>query len=793
MNPRTGPGATLRSLLWLLFLLLPLSSWLRDGDADVQFGVTAVYAALFGSWLVTKIVAKERIDLPDYFLVLLAFYGLLLARIPGSPIRSHALETVVDLGLLLVVLLILLNELGKRIQPRPMLNAIALLALILSLGNLILVSRWLVQWVGIALETGIYPPFGYRLPGAFLGHPNVEAGMIGLTIPIAVMRAWDANRRNSRILWGMAVLVFLIVLFFTSSRAGWIGTGVGVAAATLFRALPSMSLTSLSELGPRLRSFLGDHLLYVIVIAVGLAGLVALLWIQVANTPHAPLSRARFPVWGAGLAIFGRSPLIGNGPGSVHVLVAVFDRFITEAYFIHPHNVPLLLLGEAGALGLGLVLLSMIAFVRAASLTWMGSPVPWRIGAAGAIGAVVTAAVHNQADVLFEAPVYSISVIMIALSLLKADGSPPSAATLLAGPVPVGISMVALLLGQLLLLRGIGPMEGGMDLVRRGESKAGSAEICRAAEAYPAYALSQIQCGLALTGDPSRPDGLPEIEAAKERVERGLDLDPYWPWHWANLGALQWATAERTQAQASLEQARLRAPQDPRILATYGWMAEAAGEEALAEDLYRSLLQHNPGWSGSVFFSATPLRRQILRSQPSYDYGVEIEELTVAGWHNLATGRPGAARTAFASALALQPRARGARVGLASALQASGAETEAWREARISLLGGSGDARVLLNAGKIAYDQGREPEASSILSEGWRLLSTRNDSDRYYSIVYRRAFLPYDTVPQVIDPRLTTDMAVALELLASILVSEDQSQEAEIIRDYIQAARGPLP
>lgn len=785
-------NGTIQSLLWLCLLLLPTSTWLLEGDASVQYTTIAIYAVLVIVWGASVVARGRSIRIPRYLIPLLALFALMSVRNVSSPLPTHGWEILVEFGILLAFLVILGAEIGRAFRPESGLNALILFGFAISMGNTFLIINWLVSWMSLRAGSGLQVPFGFRLPGAFLGHPNIEAGFLALLIPLAFLRLRRAASRWSQVKWLLILGLFLLVLFFSSSRAGWISTFVGVLTMYSFLLVPRIKGLDLDAFLQQARIFVRRNSIFFL-LGIPLAALaMALLLTQVANTPHAPMASARFPVWSTGLEILLQSPWVGHGPGSVHVLVLAVDRLISEPYFIHPHNLTLVVLDETGVLGLGLVALAVYLFARDAIDKWSDSSPEQKIRLAATFGALATVVVHNQADVLFEAPVYSVAVLMLALPVASYANRGRS---LVARPVlaiPTVLVVLLLLAANLQLFRGVGDMETGVQEWTSGDQAQGLRALCLGADSFPSYGLAQIECGLALARLAAEQPDPSLLVQARDRLQSGLTVDPYWPTHWANLGALRWQLGNKLEAVDDLQQARLRAPYDARILATYGRMAESSGNFALARDLYRELLEHNPTLSESVFFTTGGVRQEVLASQLDYSYTNPSEGLLIAGWRHLGAGDPEAALGYFIEALAISPTHRLARTGKAVSLQAMGRKDQAWYEAQIALLGGTSDPRLLLNIGRLMYQQGREQIAQGLLEYGWKETLDRSDSDRYYGIVYRRAFLPFDTVPQVIDPRLTVDMAEALKTLATQWEEEGRGDEAALILKFIRDAEGRI-
>lgn len=777
-----------QTLAATILLLVPTAARLARADAQAQYLALSVYALAAAILVFSVWRTGNKFYLPQSFLALAAYIVLLLLLVPRAPIMSHAWESLIDYLLLLALAIGLTTALTLWIRAKALLDALLALALLFSAANLIYVLTWLIPYLELAVSPGPAPPFGYRLPGGFLGHSNLEAGYLGLVMPLAWIRLLQADRLIQKLAWSASIALFSVVLFFTSSRAGWAATAFGVAAATALWLLTRREARDVRRLAASALGAIRRRLPAAITV-FGLSLLLfGLLWIQASNTPHAPLTEARAHTWAAGVTIFQQSPWIGHGPGAPRILVAAVDRLLSERYFIHPHNLPLYVLGEAGLVGFGVLALGISAFGMSVLRRWRRSTAAERTGAAAALGALASAALHNQADVLTEAPLYAIALTIIMLSLLQSQDKSTTPGMMRLPTLLVTLLLLSGLGGRTLVLDGIKPAQAGVNALRTGATSVGSDLICEAADRTAPYALDDVQCALAQTHTTT--ENSATLQPPQVYIRSALRHDHYWYPHWLNLSVLEWQAGEHLQALEHAGNAAKRAPHDPRLLATYGWMAENAGELELAESIYRTLLEHNPYLRESTFFETTELRRLIVQDHQQYSFKSDGQQLTAMGWRHLNAGELEPARAAFADALALNARGDLPRIGLALSLHQLGEEERAWRHTEIALLGGNNDPRVLLAAGRIAYGQARDTEAARLLNQGWSHVRERNDSHRYYSIVYRRTMLPYDMVPGVIDPRLTADMATALFHLEQLRLDAAQPSDVAEISEFWERSLG---
>jgi tetratricopeptide (TPR) repeat protein/O-antigen ligase len=798
----TNAGAVLRrfwqdsrfqGMVWFFLLLVPAASRLSYGDPTNQYLTLGIYTVLAGGWIALVVRRRLPILVPKFLLALFAYAALMVVLLPLSPVRSHAWEILSDIAQFCALAIAVFTVFPKVLDPKPLEGSLISLGVLFSLANLVYVGIALGRWLEVALRYSQFPPFGYRLPGAFLGHPNIEAGFLALLLPFVLVRSLEAGQTRGRLL-GFGLLGFFIFIdFFTSSRAGWAAAAAGLAASgILWLASRRQGKGMTHQIDQMLDALHRRWLISLGVAGIGIA-LLALVWLQLSNTGHQPLAQARTGVWSAGLAIFLASPIFGHGPGSTHLLVMTADRFVSEPYFIHPHNVVLYLVDEGGLVALLIALVGGLMLVR---FLWNAHgrfpPHEMALEAAG-IGALAAVAVHSQADVPFEAPVYAIAVLLIFVVVWSRRLSEHPRALV---SIPSGIVFALIagcLLGQLLLLRGVSEIKQGVDLFVAGEHDAAAKVLCRGAGIRDNYAVGHFQCALA-SGEIASLQGNPDdLRQSITEFQTGLNLDPFWPANWANLGSLLWEAGQREAALKALSEAIARAPDDPRFLVTKGWMLETSGAMPEAKRAYEMAVQLNPSLAQSIYLQGSDTRRQSVLDVSSPEFRSRTQQLTTLGWTQLNMQDYPSALKSFQSALELTPRSPAARIGLATVYQALGQSEEARMQADFALLEQPAEARVLLAAGQIAYEQGLMQQSRAWLLGGWKLIKNRNESVRYYGIVYRRAYLPFDELPGLIDPRLTSDMAKALQTLGSIATANGETELANEIEAYLSGQEGRLP
>jgi tetratricopeptide (TPR) repeat protein len=211
-------------------------------------------------------------------------------------------------------------------------------------------------------------------------------------------------------------------------------------------------------------------------------------------------------------------------------------------------------------------------------------------------------------------------------------------------------------------------------------------------------------------------------------------------------------------------------------------MEEQFGNENEAISAYRQAFQLDPWMTRTLFFFATSLRKTIAEEQASHVYDVS------ALWKGLVAldeGDPADARSHFERAIIFEPRNERAYASLALAYQLLGDTEQAWKNVQIAIFVDSSSPYVQHIAGRVAYQQGREPEAIEYFDRAFSLIQSKSYSADYYGGVYRRAYLTTDLVPQFRRADLTPGMAEDFHILAEYWVQNGNDEKAAAILDFI--------
>lgn len=245
--------------------------------------------------------------------------------------------------------------------------------LLLGVAELLLwAGQWLLLWQP---GTELFPVRFHRPIADIL---TIHAAiLINLGVPLAIAAAWRAPRGRWRALWVGWLLLATLVLFFTSSRGGWIGTATAAGVITL----PLLWSAWRAHQWRRVRG--------IVVVGACCAGLFFGLFFatmfdvaaqRLGGTSSEDLSAGqvvqglttsthRTTFWDIALQFFSEHPVLGVGPGGYKTLYVTEDLFSRIFLPADPHSIYLGILSEGGlAVAASLLLL----LVTAVYVGWKG-------------------------------------------------------------------------------------------------------------------------------------------------------------------------------------------------------------------------------------------------------------------------------------------------------------------------------------------------------------------------------------------------------------------------------------
>lgn len=647
---------------------------------------------------------------------------------------------------------------------------------------------WERRWLEISGGTPIVPPVILRL-NPFLMHANLVAAFTNLLLPLALVCLLTSRSTLVRVVLAGYLACAGVVVLFTSSRAGWLGS---MAALTLTGLLGLRASGRLKPIGLR-RWRWNVRAVGLLLATLMVLGVVAVVAGRVVRHPtHGPLLQSRQEFWLPAWRTFASSPLVGSGPDT-YVTDYMRDNPVPPASLhVHAHSVILNLAAETGLLGLAAGAWAIVALVRAAFRRWQAaSSFPERLLLAGLMGSVAGWAVHS----LFDTPTFVPSVALTLILLLA----------LLVTPVPgrvmrahlrwnVGLAMLwlSLVASGVWMQYAYAPFLEGTALANAGDYQAAAPWLDQAVQRDPGHAFYHLQAGyvygrLAAFGDGPGADSDSALETAIRYYETGIAREPAYPLNHANLASLYWSHGDSDRALAEMTQAVQLAPGEATYRLNLGVFYEQLGREPEAMAAYSTTLSLRPTWARAYFWRSTPLRREIQRQWQATQMANEPASAAerLAYWERAVQDSPASAA---------------ARVGKAAALMEWQRYAEAERELQTALFIGSLEPDALVQArlllGELAYRTGDIRAAITHTEEA--LEGIRHQSilgpgtygtSLYGWAIFHRMGLAADMLPQLVTITYTDETVDRLVRLGGWYEQVGDGASAQrIYREALAAA-----
>jgi O-antigen ligase len=295
--------------------------------------------------------------------LLLASLVLVVSSVLGVAQFDAILFALMQWAAVAVMLFLVFDLLALGWQPRIFVLATLITSSMVLLIALGAVSAWLLQWVMLWRPGEQLLPVGFRVD-AFGQHPNQVAMLLNVSLPCVVIGLWRERARRRRAFWAAWLLAYVVVLFFTSSRGGWLSASA-ISTVTL-----AALLWEAWRHGNRRLVFTA------LVAAAAYGALFAALLLsqrgevlaQHGGSFFNPVGRTAF--WARALELFARHPLLGAGPAGYDIAFQIADfssRFFRPR---HAHSLYLTTLSELGLAGAAAIGLLAFSAFRVWYRTW---------------------------------------------------------------------------------------------------------------------------------------------------------------------------------------------------------------------------------------------------------------------------------------------------------------------------------------------------------------------------------------------------------------------------------------
>ena len=576
----------------------------------------ALIALVGAAWFVWRMHARREflhtaLDLP---IAALLFAYLAATIFSVDPRRS--LITLFQM-LLAALVFYLVVDLLRAGWPAELFIKVLILTsgFILFFGVRELVL-WYQGWAAISHFETLLPPATYRLR-AFLGHPNFVAAYFNLLLPLGLVRALQTSKRMLRVGLGLWSLLVLVMVYFTSSRGGWLGTAA---------ALGSLCILLLLQFRSRIPRYI-NGLRYkkpLIVLAVGagivlVAGLFLLLRWQSQHPSH-PTSGgnilgSRTYIWQVAGDMFQQNWLVGNGPFTFGTEYIAWYSVPPEVLLAHAHNYFINVVAEAGLIGLSALLLVMFVLARTAWRIWRNGDAAAGLQNIGLMAALGGFAVHSLFDTPQSIPLFLLlSALLVALLVAQEKPIQQTHPQIWRNAV-LGLAGLVVVFGLGWSVWAYRPFVRGIEAANQLRWSEAAGYFNEAVRRDPGNALYWQQAGFAhgqaALGDDVQGENAQELAQAIAAFERGVSIEPTYAQNWVNLGVLYQAAGDEARAQDAFVRAVEQAPKSTTALLVLARYYENVAAESQAAALFTRILALQPKWAVSDFFHRTDLRQQV--------------------------------------------------------------------------------------------------------------------------------------------------------------------------------------
>ncbi len=450
-------------------------------------------------------------------------------------------------------------------------------------------------------------------------------------VPFCVVGLLEGRRVLLRVASAGALVLMAGALFFTLSRAGWIGAAVAATLAVVgWVAVSRPDLLRMPRLhvarsGVRLALYAAS--LVVLAGVLGAALIVATRWESRPEWLFRGSLSPRLDAMAAGGEMFRDRPLLGTGPGTYGLMYTQYSgAYPIQA--VHAHNGFLQAADDLGAAGVGVM---VVVVAAAAGALWRGyrrATPEARLLLLTCGAAVAGFLVHSLADAPNASKTALIPLAVVLALMARAVPEPPSSPD--AGDDSPGARWAGLWRRRLLLLPSVtvlvalvavlffwGKLDGPHRHYSQGLADADAGrwlqavpDFQRAVDGDPDLAVYQLELGLSETMAYMGGAPRPLLDQGIAHLERAVDLEPRGAIGHANLARAYLLAGRLPEARDSALEAIRRAGHDGVVTIAAASVVEQAGTAQEAREAYATAIGLDASMAFSPFWSGTDFRRQ---------------------------------------------------------------------------------------------------------------------------------------------------------------------------------------
>lgn len=764
LSPRTS-YLLMEALLFVGFGYLLLLNGTNNRLVDID--ILRVSAALLTVVGIVWLLVGKHTRLP-LALPLLAWTMVYLVGVAFSIDPRRSFDQMILMSASIFLFALVADLVGCGWPAELVIKSLLLASAVFVFFGWAEVLIWYLRWFQSATGEWI-PKVVYRPASA-----NVIAIFMNMIIMLSLARLLFTRTWPGRIALGILGLAACGLEFFTSSRAGWLGTATGLLFLGIV-AYQSYSVSRISLLAwLRRRPFFTGILIFCGVIIFVVAAW--FLYRQALHPSHGPILSAREEYWPPAIQVFQRLPLLGSGPFTYASAFLSANSMPPKALYVHAQGSLFNLLAERGIIG-GLAMgWLVVAIVRGLWQRLKNSQGEGKAVVAGAAAALLAFGVHSFFDCFHTEPV-GLWALVIALAAALSQLQTESSVVGSTWRRPYWVLLIIAAAWVDLWL--VTPLYNGVQLANTNQWRVAAAVFEQSVQRDPSSTIAYQQLGLADSVLAAQDQGK-ELQQAIAALEKTIQLEPSWAINYANLGALYDAQGNLSQANKNFLESTRRAPACALCYLNLGAVAEKNGNQAAAGQAYTQALQYQPEWQEAYFWRSTAFRQDFYQNwRVNHPAAAPLSEkdlqtrlasggLETSTYVNLAEVYLAEGRLADASRLLAQ-------AGLAYAVSAVDSLELDW--AKAELAAAQGDLGTAARSGQQVLDgylmQGVEgPNTFGLL---------------YYApLMFRRPAMAVELVPQLVTISLPDRWGKRMQQLAKWYEESSQKVQAEQVLDQLK-------
>jgi O-antigen ligase len=543
------------------------------GDINVQFA-GLVLASLAGTgWLAWRgFICKDRLPRSGLEWVFVAAVLAMLVSLAASPDPRQGVARVGWLVayILLFYFFISLNNSG--------LNRWGMLAGLITIVGLVLAQalaetlNWYMSWFAAAGSFTL-PASQYRFTG-LLSSSNVLMALANLFVPALIYTQARTHRFGVRVLSGIWMVIYFMIVPFSSSRGGWLGLLVSLAAGTAFwawQARPWQALTKWSRRKQVIALVTG----LVILASFGFLGM-RFIRTFASDPTHGsdPFgSSGRDVFWAAALKIWQQSPVAGAGPGRFGFAYwNIHPGVVPEFWPVHAHNIFFQALAETGLVGF-IALISVLVFLGIG--IWRRyqnaeSPAkPWIAAFMAGLAGFLVQCLFDE----FSAWIAVMLPVVFILAWIWSNSIPQN------GYTQIRLAWLGLPIAGLLGLSAWSiwayqPFNGWQSAALANDWRQAAESASLSAQRDPDFHFYQVEAGILWSWEWQFADDPSGLKRARACLQRATRLENVPSWVWADLAVLDYADHDAASAKIHIDRAILMSPDLPEYYLNRGNFSE---------------------------------------------------------------------------------------------------------------------------------------------------------------------------------------------------------------------------